>query len=268
MFVIIVVHIYNKCKMLIKQNISDKVKIIRCTNISTIHLPVWIKVGSNPSPLPRNSLSSTTSLSISVAIANQFSSFNDANEDKTCADSWATLSIVKEKKLDNEIITPNDLSVILATKLLCKPNQEETYVCLGYHQEQGLHTTCRLYKSYVIKCTCRQNNCVHIGQDKNYHIICKEDTVQITLTEPPVLTGWQASNGLWKIPIIQASAPCININLDMYYHPQIANSDIPTYNDKSPYGISPCQQPPGHCNKNHSYIVPYQPTTHNQRSKY
>ena len=71
--------------------------------------------------------------------------------------------------------------------------------------------------------------------DKTKIVICKEDAVQITLTEPPVLTGQQASNGLWKAPIIQQSAP--RMNLVTYYHPQIANNVVPTYKDKSLWDI-------------------------------
>ena len=65
--------------------------------------------------------------------------------------------------------------------------------------------------------------------------ICKENAVRITLTEPPVLKGQRATNGLWKVPIIQQSAPCID--LDTLYHPKIANSDVSSYKDKSLWDI-------------------------------
>ena len=78
------------------------------------------------------------------------------------------------------------------------------------------------------------NNMISI-LDKKKIIICKEDAVCITLSEPPVITGRQASNGLWKVPIVPQSAP--RINLDTYYHPKIVNSAIPTFNDKSLWNI-------------------------------
>ena len=66
--------------------------------------------------------------------------------------------------------------------------------------------------------------------DKKKIIICKEDAVRVTLIEPPVIIGRRASNGLWKVPIVQQSAPIIN--LDTYYRPKIANSVIPTFDHK------------------------------------
>ena len=77
------------------------------------------------------------------------------------------------------------------------------------------------------------NNMISI-LDKKKIIICKEDTVKITLTEPPVLTGRRASNGLWKVPIVE-SPP--RITLDTDFHPKIANSAIPTFNHTSLFNL-------------------------------
>ena len=98
------------------------------------------------------------------------------------------------------------------------------------------------------------NNMISI-LDKTKTIICKEDAIRITLTEPLVLSGHRASNGLWKVPIIQQSAP--RINLDTYYYPKIANNIIPTYNNKF-FWIFHYQLQHGHhkSNKNnHRYTV-------------
>ena len=65
--------------------------------------------------------------------------------------------------------------------------------------------------------------------------ICRENAVRITLTEPPVLKGQRATNGLWKVLIIQQSAPRINLNT--LYHPKIANSAVSLYKDKSLWDI-------------------------------
>ena len=78
------------------------------------------------------------------------------------------------------------------------------------------------------------NNMISILNKKKI-IICKEDAVYITLSKPPVITRQRASNGLWKVPIVPQSAP--HINLDTYYHPKIANSAIPTFNNKSLWNI-------------------------------
>ena len=78
------------------------------------------------------------------------------------------------------------------------------------------------------------NNMISI-LDKKKIIICKEDAVCITLSEPPIITGRQASNGLWKVHSVPQSAP--HINPDTYYHPKIANSAIPSFNDKSLWNV-------------------------------
>ena len=52
-----------------------------------------------------------------MATANQFSVFNNDNNDEACGDSGATINIVKnEVKLNNEVLTPNRPSVISATE--------------------------------------------------------------------------------------------------------------------------------------------------------
>ena len=90
--------------------------------------------------------------------------------------------------------------------------------------------------------------------DKTKMIICKEDAVRITLTESPVLSGQQASTGLWKVPIVQKSAP--RINLDIYYHQQIANNVVPTYKI-NPSRIFLYQQQHGqHKNKTTDLLCP------------
>ena len=71
--------------------------------------------------------------------------------------------------------------------------------------------------------------------DKKKITICKENAVRIILTEPPVLKGEQAPNGLWKVPIIQQSVPYIY--LDTLYHPKIAHSAVTLYKDKSLWDI-------------------------------
>ena len=87
--------------------------------------------------------------------------------------------------------------------------------------------------------------------DKKKLIICKEDAVCIMLTEPPVITGHWTSNGLWKVTIVQQSAP--RISLDTYYNPKIANSVVPTLNVKALLNFSiPTaawlkQEPPIYC---------------------
>ena len=75
-------------------------------------------------------------------------------------------------------------------------------------------------------------------------IIRKEDAV--------LLTGWRASNGLWKVPIVHKSTPRINFNA--CYHPAIANNVVPTYKDKPLWNIplstatwSPHEQPHIYC---------------------
>ena len=78
------------------------------------------------------------------------------------------------------------------------------------------------------------NNMISI-LDKKKIIICKEDAVSINLTEPPVITGRRASNGLWKVPIVPQPAP--RINIDSYYQPHIANSALPTFNHKSLFNM-------------------------------
>ena len=78
------------------------------------------------------------------------------------------------------------------------------------------------------------NNMISI-LDKKKITICKENAVCITLTEPPVMKGQWAPNGLWKVPIIEQSTPCID--LDTLYHPKIAHSTNPFYKDKSLWEI-------------------------------
>ena len=77
------------------------------------------------------------------------------------------------------------------------------------------------------------NNMISI-LDKKKIIICKEDTVQITLTEPPVITGRRASNGLWKVPIV-ASPP--RITLATARQPKIEDFTIPTFDHTSLFSL-------------------------------
>ena len=49
------------------------------------------------------------------------------------------------------------------------------------------------------------------------------------------MKGKRAPNGLWKVPIVQQSAP--RINLDTLYHPKIAHSAVSLYKDKSLWDI-------------------------------
>ena len=88
------------------------------TNLSSTTQP-WITVTSNKdcSHCTPSRITTTTSPSIPVATANQFSSFNDDNKDEACANSGATINIVKnEMELNNEVITPNGPCVLSTTK--------------------------------------------------------------------------------------------------------------------------------------------------------
>ena len=83
------------------------------------------------------------------------------------------------------------------------------------------------------------NNMISI-LDKKKIIICKEDAVSINLSEPPVITGRRASNGLLKVPIVPRT------NLDTISDPKIANRAIPTFNERSLLDI-PLREQPVYC---------------------
>ena len=198
------------------------------TNLSST-TQSWITVTSNKdrSHCPPNRITTTTSPSIPVATANQFSSFNDDNKDEACADSSATINIVKnEVELNNEVITPNGPCVISATKNIMQAKAQGKLRLPSLPTKATIAHKMPVAQNLLSLSVQADNNMISILDEKKI-IICKEDAVHITLTKPPVLTGRRASNGLWKVPIVQQSAP--RINLDTFYHPKIANSVVPTF---------------------------------------
>ena len=62
--------------------------------------------------------------------------------------------------------------------------------------------------------------------------VCKDNAVKITLSEAPVLTGHQAWNSLWKIQVVNNVC-----NIESCYQPKVANSAVPTFNDKTLWNI-------------------------------
>ena len=206
------------------------------TNLSST-TPPWITVTSNKdrSQLPPNRIATTTSPSIPVATANQFSSFSNDNKDEACVDSGATINIVKnEVELNNEVITPNGPYVISATKNIMQAKARDELRLSNLSTKATIAHKMTVVQNLLSLSVRADNNMISI-LDKSKIIICKEDDVRITLTEPPVITGHRASNGLWKVSIVQQSAP--SIDLDTYYHPKIANSVVPTFDHKSLFNM-------------------------------
>ena len=57
---------------------------------------------------------------------------------------------------------------------------------------------------------CADDNLISI-LDKDKILICNEESVKIQLTKKPVLQGYRAQNGLWKIPLTTPSTGNNNI---------------------------------------------------------
>ena len=138
-----------------------------------------------------------------------------------------------EVEFNNEVITPNGLCVISATKNIIHAKAQGELRLLGLPTKATIAHKMPIAQNLLSLLVQADNNMISI-LDKKKIIICKEDAVQITLSEPPVLTGRRGSNGLWKVPIIQ-SPP--RINLDTYHHPNIANSVVPTFDHKSLFNM-------------------------------
>ena len=153
--------------------------------------PTWITVTSNKScSLPPTSrITTTTSPFLPIATANQFSSFNDDNGDETCADSGAIINIVKnEVELNNEVITPNGPCVISPTKNIMQAKARGELRLPNFPTKATIAHRMSVAQNLLSLSVQADNNIISI-LDKKKIIICKEDAVHISLTEPQVLTG-------------------------------------------------------------------------------
>ena len=72
--------------------------------------------------------------------------------------------------------------------------------------------------------------------DKKRTIVCKENVVTITLSEPPVLKGSRRPNRLWMVPIT-TTGTTKDCSVDLYYANAVANPDVASYNNKSEWDI-------------------------------
>ena len=136
-----------------------------------------------------------------------FFCFNNSSNNETWVDSGATINIVTPNTvLTNETLTPNGPLVISVTKDIMQarlPTKSRIA-----HKMPVIHNLLSLD-------VLADDNMVSI-LDKNKIIVCKDDAVQIFLSEAPVLTEQRAPNGLWKVPIIPTTTP-INANIKLYY---------------------------------------------------
>ena len=197
--------------------------------------PTWIKIGQTRSPPPSYSIATITTPSIPVATANQFACFNHDNDDEACADSGATINIVKDEVvLNHEVITPNGPSVISATINIMKASARgELSIPLLPAKAKIAHKM-PVAQNLLSLSVLANNNMISI-LDKKKITIYKEDSVRITVMEPPVMKGKRAPNSLWKVPTVQKSLP--RIDLDTLYHPKIAHNAVSLYKDKSLWDI-------------------------------
>ena len=148
-------------------------------------------------------------------------------------DQWGCLYDL-EVELNNEVITPNGPCVISATKNIIQVKAQGKLRFSNLPTKTTIEHKIPVAQNLLSLSVQANNNIISILDNKKI-IICKEDAMYISLNKPPVITGRRASIWLWKVPIVQQSAP--RINLDTYYHPKIANSVVPTFNNKFLWNI-------------------------------